>query len=239
MKKFINIFRNRRNSAREALFIAMPAIWNISENYAQLSHNIMYAKKMYDEASMVLLQYLGDFLRRNFLAGANPRATTVSVLKNWLDGLPAGIMQEAFADNTDRFLQIIQEASADEQELIQKMSSLLVGLRVEDWSFDEVAAFKAKVMKHKETAENYHADFVPDAGGQAEFIGDVNAREGYEIKICDEQGICSIKRFDKIAYAPRGKRVLNALNARLNEAGQGLTMAEKRQIVMELLSGLL
>ena len=94
-------------------------------------------------------------------------------------------------------------------------------------------------MKHKETAENYHADFVPDAGGQAEFIGDVNAREGYEIKICDEQGICSIKRFDKIAYAPRGKRVLNALNARLNEAGQGLTMAEKRQIVMELLSGLL
>lgn len=239
MKKFINIFRNRRNSAREALFIAMPAIWNISENYAQLSHNIMYTKKMYDEASMVLLQYLGDFLRRNFLAGANPRATTVSVLKNWLDGLPAGIMQEAFADNTDRFLQIIQEASADEQELIQKMSSLLVGLRVEDWSFDEVAAFKAKVMKHKEAAENYHADIVPDVGCQADFIADVNAREGYEIKICDEQGICSIKRFDKIVYAPRGKRVLNALNARLNEAGQGLTMAEKRQIVMELLSGLL
>lgn len=239
MKKFINIFRNRRNSAREALFVAMPAIWDIGEDYAQLSQNIMYAKKLYDEARMVLLQYLGDFLCRNFRAEANPRATTVSVLKNWLDGLPAGIMQQVFTDNTDKFLQIINESSADEQELIQKMSSLLVGLRVDDWSFGEVETFKAKVMKHKETAENYHADFVPDAGGQAELIADANIREGYEIKICDEQGNCSVKRFDRVVYAPRGKRVLNALNARLEEAGQGLTMAEKRQIVMELLSGLI
>lgn len=238
-KKFINIFRNRRNSAREALFVALPAIWDIDEDYAQLSQKIMYVKKWYDEARVLLLEYLGDFLRRNFIVEANQRATTVSVLKNWLDGLPAGIMQQAFTDNTDKFLQIINESSADEQELIQKMSSLLVGLRVDDWSFDEVETFKAKVMQHKETAENYHADFLLDAGYQAEFIADANVREGYEIKICDEQGNCSIKRFDRVAYAPRGKRVLNALNARLDEAGQGLTMAEKRQIVMELLSGLI
>ena len=238
-KKFINIFRNRRNSAREALFVAIPAIWDISEDYELLSQKIMYAKKWYDEARMVLMQYLGDFFRRNFLAEANQRATTVSVLKNWLDGLPDGIMQQAFTDNTDRFLQIIQEASADEQDLIQKMSFLIIGLRVDDWSFDEVEAFKTRVMKYKETAENYHGNFLPDADVQVESIADVNAGEGYEIKICDEQGNCSIKRFGRVAYAPRGKRVLNALNARLDEAGQGLTLAEKRQIVMELLAGLM
>lgn len=241
-RKFLNVFRNRRNSARVVLFSEFPEIFNTGDDYVNLLGRIVCAKRFFDEAWTVLLQYLGDFLRRTFRKESNARSTTVSVLKNWLDSLPDGIMQQAFADNTDKFLQLVREASADEQDFIQKLSALLTGLRIDDWSDREIEVFKAKVIAHKETAENYQIDFVSRNAWQKDLsVSDVgeSSVEGYEIRLCDEQGNYSIKRFAKVEYAPRGKRLLNSLHARLEEVGQGLTLAEKRQIVMELLSNLM
>ena len=65
------------------------------------------------------------------------------------------------------------------------------------------------------------------------------AKNSYELRFADDEGKVKIKRFPQADYSSRGRRLKNTILARLDEAGQGLSQVEKRQILLEVLQELI
>lgn len=229
----------RNLSGRQLIFDSFARIFSTCEDYQELLGSIKEAKEYYDSAMQVLESCLQLELIKAFGENAQIRASLISVLENWYENLGIEVSQQVFADNTGAFLQLLGSGMTDEARLLDKMSMLATGLRMRDWNHEDIKRFMDNVAGYKSLAEEYNAEAGQNAGNAIESPALAMKENSYELRMADDAGRIQVKRFDKNDYTSRGRRLKNSLLARLDEAGQGLTPGEKRQIVLEVLQGLL
>ena len=228
-KEFMNILHNQ-NNPRDIFFKRLPKV------FATDDYDVLYGKilqnKQWRELAMSRLQGILQENIRKVFAG-DSRASLVSVLKNWRDGLDQRVFEQVFEESTGKFLQFIDAyASHDEEKLLQKLAVLATGLRIDDWSEKEIGMFAEKMLQYKVAAEK-----KPDAASPA--VEPAVEANDYVITFVDSTGQSNIKRFNRAEYSSKGKRLRNALTARLEESGQGLSTAAKRQVLMDILAEML
>ena len=228
-KEFMNVLRNQ-NNPHDIFFRRLPKIFAADDFdvlYEQILHN-----KRWRDAAMSRLQIILQERLREIFAG-DSRASLVSVLKSWLEGLDKRVFEQVFEENTGRFLQLVKEYdSHDEERLLQNLAVLATGLRLDDWSEKEIGIFAEKMLRYKAEAEK-----KPDAVEAA--VEPAGEADDYVISFVDHVGENIVKRFNRTEYSAKGRRLRNALKARLEETGQGLSTAAKRQVVMDILAEML
>lgn len=225
-KRFLALLRIGSSSARAFLCSELSKLFAAGEDYELLLQQINNTKMWYEARIDELVTYLSWELKKIFSENVDTRTSLVSLFSIWQEKLNKGILQQIFSDNTHEFLRIISKASEDEKALIDNLAFFATGLKINDWSEAECKIFIAKMAECKATAESFQA--------QIDEYNTVEDSGIYEVHFVSSQAN-NIRRFDKISYNARGKRLFNSLLARLDEAGQGISAAEKRQIVMDVL----
>ena len=229
-KEFMNILRNQHNP-HAVFFSQLPKVF-ATDDYDVLYGKILQNKQWRDAAINKLQGVLQEKIREIF--AEDSRASLVSVLKNWLEGLDGRVFEQVFEGSTGRFLQCIEEyASHDEERLLQKLAVLATGLRLDDWSEKEITLFAENILQYKLEAEKKLENT------EAAVLEPAAEADDYVITFVDSLGQSNIKRFNRTEYSAKGKRLRNALTARLEESGQGLSIAAKRQVLMDILAEML
>ncbi len=237
-RKFINSFTKGYGS-RELLFQVYSRIFATGEDYQALLEQIAEAKAYYEQALNKLQGFLYGKLVSLFAGNMDDRSSLTSVFRNWLEELNPMTRQQVFGDNTEVFLQLLAEEISDEKILLEKLAMLASGLRLEDWQHEDIERFLAQISKYRTTAEQHSQqanqntltkDNQSDVPEQI-----VMDKNSYELRFADKEGRVQIKRFSQAEYSSRGRRLKNTILARLEEAGQGLSQIEKRQILLEVL----
>lgn len=229
-KEFMNILHNQ-NNPRDIFFKRLPKAF-ATDDYDVLYGQILQNKQWRDAAMNRLQGVLQEMIREIF--SGDSRASLVSVLKNWLEGLDRRVFEQVFEGSTGRFLQCIEEYdSYDEERMLQRLAVLATGLRLDDWSEKEIGLFAEKILQYKLEAEKDLEDT------EAAVLEPAIEANDYVITFMDSTGQSNIKRFNRTEYSAKGKRLRNALTARLEESGQGLSTAAKRQVLMDILAEML
>lgn len=229
-KEFMNVLRNQ-NNPHDIFFKRLPKVF-VTDDYDVLYGQILQNKQWRDAVMNRLQGALQERIREIF--AGDSRASLVSILKNWLEGLDRRVFEQVFEGSTGKFLQCIEEYdSYDEERMLQRLAVLATGLRLDDWSEKEIGLFAEKILQYKLEAEK-----DPENTEAALPEPAVEAND-YVITFVDSTGQSNIKRFNRTEYSAKGKRLRNALTARLEESGQGLSTAAKRQVLMDILAEML
>ena len=123
--------------------------------------------------------------------------------------------------------------SDDERALIQKLAFLFTGLRLNDWSEEEITVFLERISLCKLEAEK------SIKANNNTTVKEFRERGDYTINFVNVQGENVVKRFARKEYPASGKRLRNALLVRLEESGQSLSKSDKRQVLMDILETML
>ena len=110
---------------------------------------------------------------------------------------------------------------------------MFTGLRLNDWSEKEIPVFLQGISQCKLKAEKC------TTSNNTTPVKDFGETADYAINFVNVQGENVVKRFARKEYPASGKRLRNALVARLEESGQSLSKADKRQVLMDILETML
>ena len=216
----------------ELLFKKLPEAFGYTGDFtADVAEDIITAKNVYDGLLGELKQYLASETKDLFTPPESNKAITrktslMSTMREWSESLDPKSFEQLFQDGTDRFLQLLSTATADEELFIARLAKLATGLRLEDWDNKTDAKYIASLTVYRDTAKQFHQKVV------AETINDTSS---YQVTFADEEGNNTTRRFDKVTVSPKGKLLFNQITAALDSMGHSISEQEKRQVLMEVL----
>lgn len=231
-KRQLNMLKLLRQSlgGSELLFKKLPETFGYTEFSSEAAEEIIGAKKVFDDLLNEMKEYLSSEIYSRFaVKGSNKKSSLTSVLKEWGESLDPKSLEQLFSDGTDRFLQLINTATNDEDALISRMAKMSTGLRLEDWDDKTLRAFFKAIEQYQKTAKDFHGSVVTET---------INDTSTYQVTFADEDGKSTTKRFDKVEISSKGKLLFNQITSSLEAMGHSITEQEKRQILMEVLKKL-
>ena len=229
--EMLKYLRLNTNSS-ELLFKKLPEVFGYSDDFtADVAEDIITAKNVFDGLLDELKQYLIAETKNLFTPPESKKDITrktslMSTMKEWSESLDPKSFEQLFQDGTDRFLQLLQSSTDDEDLFISRLAKLATGLRLEDWDSKTAAKYIASLTVYRETAKKFHQSVV------AETINDTSS---YQVTFADEDGNHTTRRFDKVIVSPKGKLLFNQITAALEGMGHSISEQEKRQVLMEVL----
>ena len=235
VKRQVNLIRLLRQnlSGSELLFKKIPDAFNYKDEFtADIAEEVVATKQVYDGLLGELKQQLIKNTRELFAKydSIEPgRSSLISVMKEWSDSLDSKIFEQLFPDGTDKLLQLIMDATNDEDAFITRLARQATGLRLEDWDDKTQQIFIDTISRYIKTANDFHSSVV------AETINDTSS---YSLTFADEDGQSTTKRFDRVEISSRGKLLFNQILSSLDAMGHSISEQEKRQILMEALKKL-
>ncbi|SHI53065.1 hypothetical protein SAMN02745671_00877 [Anaerovibrio lipolyticus DSM 3074] len=233
-REYLQIIKNIKGmqSANDLLFQKIPRSVgiDISKNN-ELIQLINDAKRLFDEAVPTLIQAIGGYLRQTFGKSQPKRASLQSIMLDWCETLPNGVLEESFADGTEKFLELCQQEDFSEADWLLHIARMTTGLRFNDWDKNTFSLFSERVSQYKLSAENFVAKPFNDADSD-------ELQEGFEFSFVNDKGKTQRRRFATVDYSPRAKLLLNSIEANIDAMGQSISEQEKRQVLAEILKKL-
>lgn len=223
--KFIVGLRQTSINPREYLFETLPSIFGKGATLSGIADMVAAAKATFDGAVRNLLSKLGREVKVLFGKG-NEHASIASVVKDWHDGLRTETCQRLFEEGENRVLELIATVTHDESAFLQRLAKAVTGLRVEDWNIDTATVFLSALRKFKEKIETFDKKKFETGSG-------------YRLVVAGKDGRETVKIFPLTKTSSRAELLRNEITTALDEMGQSITEAEKRQVLMDVLEGLL
>ena len=225
--KMISALKSETDSV-DLLFKKLPAAFDIKENLEFVILQILATKNLFDWLIFELEEYLILKTKNYFSKKENSTSITKipisQVAKEWIDKLDAKIFEQVFSDGTEKFLQLLRNSDITEKSVVRDLAHLATGLQLEDWNALSVERYFVALENFINTAENFNGDAAKIAG--------------YCLTFTDENGKLTTQNFEAVEISPRGNLLFNQLSSALSAMGQSITLAEKRQIILEVLKKL-
>jgi hypothetical protein len=224
----------QNTSSYELLFKKLPEAFGCTTQVnAHFAEDILVAKKCYDESlsklkGLLIAAVKGEFMYPKYKASAK-RMSLTSTISEWCDSLDEKVFEQLFTDGTDKCLRLFKTVTNDEEAFISRLAKLATDLRIEDWDNNTHKRFCEMIKQYKATAEVFHSKKIEET---------MQNTSNYQISFTDDNGVTTIKRFDKVDITPRGKLLYNQIASALESMGHSIQEQEKRQILMEVLKKL-
>ena len=225
----------RNSSSYDFLFSKLPRIFDVSDGfYSELVEDIKKAKECYDNLIQELLLTLEAKLKSAFMLPANSsfenKMSLASVIKEWLEHLNNEVFNQLFPDGAEKLIYLCKNITNDSVTFVSRIAKLLTGLRIEDWDNSSLEVFESNLYEYKRTIESYEPKTKTDES---------SLTSGYRISFVNKEGKHVDKNFDKITKSSRGQLLYNQITSALESMGQSISEQEKRQILMDILEGLI
>lgn len=257
---FLNILRSGGFGANEILFEKLPFVFGNGQSAEDFDffENVAAAKKFFDFALDSFESQMIEETKNSFDTDAGGKS-----LKNLVAEFCAELGSETenhvFENGAHSLLKIYKSAGNDEKKIVMEMSKVLTGLSIDDWNDESVNMFFERLSELNGTlldfdnrsvdkrnmsalrqaqclADNTENPAAANVDGEA---GEYNSAANYEIRFA-QSGTenAKSKSFKKIECSRRAVLLEEEIWRTIEEMGQSVTDAEKRQVLVSLLEKL-
>lgn len=256
---FLNILKQGGFGANEILFEKIPcAFKNEKPGQADfsLSENIKGAKNFFDSALENFTEKIIEETKNFFDKNAGEKSLK-NVIAEFCAELEPETENHVFENGAHSLLKIYKSAGNDEKQTAFEMAKVLTGLSIDDWNDETVNVFFERLSELNETLlefEKHPAALrqTQRPAGNAEKAvaanidgvsvsksGEFNSAGNYEIRFA-QSGTekAKHKSFRKVECSVRAKSLEEEIWRTIEEMGQSVTDAEKRQVLVSLLEKL-
>lgn len=250
---FLNILRSGGFGANEILFEKLPFVFGNGQSAEDFDffENVAAAKKFFDFALDSFESQMIDETKNSFDKNAGEKSLK-NVVAEFCAKLDSETENHIFENGAHSLLKIYKSAGNDEKHTVREMSKVLTGLFVDDWNDDTVNVFFERLSELNRTlmkfrnplgirqaqypADNTENPAVANVDGAA---GEYNSAANYEIRFA-QSGTenAKSKSFKKIECSRRAVLLEEEIWRTIEEMGQSVTDAEKRQVLVSLLEKL-
>ncbi|WP_296690202.1 hypothetical protein [Treponema sp. UBA6852] len=263
---FLSILKQGGFGANEILFEKIPCAFRKNSPGRELSYSVKEAKKFFDCALETLENALIEQTKKIF-EKSNSETQNGKSLKNLLADfckkLAGGVENQIFENGAHSLFKIYKSAGNDEKQIVFEMSKVLTGLSIDDWNDETASVFFERLDELNKTllefknnsvakknepvlrqnqwpasnAEKMSASSID--GVSVSTFGESNAAENYEIRFAQSGAEnAKSKSFRKVECSVRAKSLEEEIWRTIEEMGQSVTDAEKRQVLVSLLEKL-
>ncbi len=243
--EFLSILKQGGFGTNEILFEKIPcAFKNEKPEQAgfSLSENIKKTKNFFDSALETFTEKIIDETKKVFGTSAGEKS-----LKNVFAEFSAKLDPETencvFENGAHSLLRIFKSAGNDEKQIAFEMAKVLTGLSIDDWNDETVNAFFVRLDELSKTLMEFKSS-PPDgsektAGEKKSTLAEERAADNYEIRFArNGTENTKSKSFRKVECSIRAKSLEEEIWRTIEEMGQSVTDAEKRQVLVTLLEKL-
>lgn len=227
--KFSNLLQQGGSGSQETLFEKIPQALGESGCNSNTFDKLHQAKLFFDNRQKDLTAYLVYETEQSF----NPKATVKKSLKSLIGEFCKKIDSEAecfvFENGAHKLLELYHSVSNDEISTIQDMALLLTGLDINDWSDDTVSIFFKRLQELNTTLLKFKNATKTNSS--------TSLSGGYTVQFLNKNETVS-KSFQKVECSVRAKSLEEEIWRTIEEMGQSVTDAEKRQVLVTLLEKL-
>lgn len=257
--EFLNILKQGGFGTNEILFEKIPcAFKNEKPGQADfsLSENIKGAKNFFDSALENFTEKIIEKTKNFFDKNADEKSLK-NVIADFCAELEPETESHVFENGAHSLLKIYKSAGNDEKQIAFEMAKVLTGLSIDDWNDETVNVFFERLSELNETLLEFRKHpaalrQTPWPAGNAEKAaaarfggvsvstsGESNSAGNYEIRFV-QSGAENAKQksFRKVECSVRAKSLEEEIWRTIEEMGQSVTDAEKRQVLVSLLEKL-
>lgn len=256
--EFLNILKQGGFGTNEILFEKIPcAFKNEKPEQADfsLSENIKGAKNFFNSALENFTEKIIAETKNFFDKNAGEKS-----LKNVIADFSAKLEPETeshvFENGAHSLLKIYKSFGNDEKQIAFEMAKILTGLSIDDWNdetvnvfFERLSELNQTLLEFRNPSENRQSQCPLDSseksadanidGVSATTFVESRAADNYEIRfIQDGTENAKLKSFKKVECSIRAKSLEEEIWRTIEEMGQSVTDAEKRQVLVSLLEKL-
>ena len=249
---FLNILKQGGFGTNEILFEKIPCAFRKKSPGRELSYSVKEAKKFFDCALETLENALIEQTKKIF-EKSNSETQNGKSLKNLLADfckkLAGGAENHVFENGAHSLFKIYKSAGNDEKQIVFEMAKVLTGLSIDDWNDETVDVFFERLSELNKTLMEFRnpsglrqsqspADSFENLAGAKNTVPYKGANN-YEIRFAQSGAEnAKSKSFKKVECSVRAKSLEEEIWRTIEEMGQSVTDAEKRQVLVSLLEKL-
>lgn len=224
--KFINSLNHNITNPHDYLMNDLPELFSQDSIGVVITDSIKATKEIFDNGKFLLVKCVIKTTQELF--GNNKMASLATVLHEWYDKLSHATLENLFPNQENAILNMIKTVTNDEISFAERIGKAVTGLRLDDWDETILKRYSEGIKEFKKVVDDYNAiEHKPSTDNQR-----------YKIVIVDEDGTEHTKSFEKTEYSNRAKLLYQDIIGAIEDMGQSITEQEKRQVLMEILSGL-
>lgn len=239
---FMNVLKQSGLGAHEILFEKIPQVFENAhtENAVSgISSDVKKAKTLIDSALSDFEENLAQKTKAAF-GGGNSGRSLKNAIADFCGSLDPEIESHVFENGAHSLLKIYKSAGNDEIETVRKMASLLAGLSIDDWNSGTEEMFFVRMTELNKTLSDFKNS--PDGKNNISAVTDFasateSGGENYVVQFAGKNG-SSQKSFKKTECSRRAALLEDEIMRTIEEIGQSVTDAEKRQVLVNLLEKL-
>ena len=227
--KFLNSLKNFSINSYDFIFSNIPVIFNKGLNNPELLENIACTKEMFDSELVNLTKVLILELKKIFKSSAPSEASLTSLVKDWSDNLKIPTKEHVFDSFKTSIMNCLYNVGNDDYTLVHTLSKTTTGLRFEDWSNETIEDFLKQIESIKSDVDRFNitSSTEPDVD-----------KLSYILTWVDKNGNKVSKTFAHVECNEITQLLKNEIMSSIEDMGQSITEAEKRQILIEVLKTL-
>ncbi len=248
---FLNILKQGGFGANEILFEKIPCAFKKEKpeqaDFA-LSENIKSAKNFFDFALENFTEKIIDETKNFFDKNAGEKSLK-NVIAEFCAELEPETENHVFENGAHSLFKIYKSAGNDEKQIVFEMAKVLTGLSIDDWNDETVDVFFERLSELNKTLMEFRnpsglrqsqspADSFENPVGAKNTVP-YKGTNNYEIRFV-QNGTenAKSKSFKKVECSVRAKSLEEEIWRTIEEMGQSVTDAEKRQVLVSLLEKL-
>lgn len=238
--EFLNILRQGGFGANEILFEKIPSVFGKGQAAQDFDffESVVVAKKFFDCALNNFESQIIEETKNSFDTNEGGKSLK-NLVAEFCAELDSETENHVFENGAHSLLKIYKSAGNDEKLTICEMSKVLTGLFVDDWNDETMNVFFERLSELNRTLLDFENQPVATkiSGDSAPALE--KAAENYEIHFA-QSGTenAKSKSFKKIECSVRAKSLEEEIWRTIEEMGQSVTDAEKRQVLVSLLEKL-
>ena len=238
--EFLNILRQGGFGANEILFEKIPYVFGKGQAAQDFDffESVATAKKFFDCALDSFESQIIEETKNSFDTNSGGKSLK-NLVAEFCAELDSETENHVFENGAHSLLKIYKSAGNDEKHTVREMSKVLAGLFIDDWNDETVNVFFERLSELNRTLLDFENQPVATKvdGDSAPALAK-NA-DNYEIHFAQSgsEGAKS-KSFKKVECSVRAKSLEEEIWRTIEEMGQSVTDAEKRQVLVSLLEKL-
>lgn len=256
---FLNILRSGGFGANEILFEKLPFVFGNGQSAEDFDffENVANAKIFFDSVLDNFESKIVEEIKNVF--DTNAERSLKNLIADFCQKLNLQTENHIFENGAHSLLRIYKSAGNDEKKIVMEMSKVLTGLSIDDWNDESVTMFFERLSELNGTLLDFDNRSVdkrnmsalrqaqwpadntenPAAANVDGAAGEYTSAANYEIRFV-QNGTenAKSKSFKKIECSRRAVLLEEEIWRTIEEMGQSVTDAEKRQVLVSLLEKL-
>ena len=242
---FLNILKQGPFGSQEIIFEKIPSAFGFKNDdcdFEKVLEGVKNAVEFYSGSLLRLENHLKEKLQEIFEELNGEKSDSKKSLKNLIldfaKKLKGGIENHIFENGAHSLLKVYENVTNDENATVQKMAEVLTGLSLDDWSDESEKIFFDRLNQLNATLLDFENESADGgiAKNLAKIADDGNSGGHYVIEFAE--GLNGKKSFEKVECSVRAKGLEEEIWRTIEEMGQSVTEAEKRQVLVSLLERL-